>query len=308
MKGINHDSRLFAAIYRKAKLSVTVLSAISIILLWASPAKAGTTITQSTCPVMIAQSGEYDLATDVGPCLPGVDGIDIVASAVTLHLDGHSIIGSLDPTICNNSYGMRVGLPAPTPMLSQVHILGEGTVSNFRHGLHAENSAGSFVKFVTVTAACMNEPFATFGFLILAPGGQWKLQGNVVREPGATSSGIAFFGVDDNDIVRNDVNDTMEFSNSNNNTIVNNTANDNFAGISIGPFGPSSNNELHANTANNNALNSGISVFVGSVANNITGNTAFNNHPWDLEDDNPNCDSNKWVGNHFGTASQTCIQ
>jgi parallel beta-helix repeat protein len=192
--------------------------------------------------------------------------------------------------------------------LSQVHILGEGTVSNFRDGLRAENSAGSFVKFVTVTAACMNEPFATFGFLILAPGGQWKLQGNVVREPGATSSGIAFFSVDDNDIVRNDVNDSLEFSNSNNNTIVNNTANDNFGGIFIGIFGASSDNELHANTTDNNGFGNGMWVFSGSTSNNITGNTSFGNLPFDMEDDNPNCDSNKWVGNHFGTANQTCIQ
>ena len=300
-------SRLFVSICRKAKLSVTVLSAISIILLWPSPAKAGTTITQSACPVLIAQSGEYDLATDVGPCLPGVDGIDIEASGVTLHLDGHNIIGSASAAVCNTSNGIHVGLPAPTPMLSQVHVLGDGTISNFFIGFRAENSAGSFVKFVTVTGACANE--FSFGFAILRPGGQWKLQGNVVREPGATSEGIIVQGVDDNDLVRNDVNDTIGFLNSNNNTVVNNTASDNQGGIAFGFFGqPSNNNEIHANTTDNNSLNSGLSIDVGSTGNNVTGNSAFNNFPFDMQDNNPNCDSNKWQGNHFGTANQPCIQ
>ena len=69
---------------------VSVLLVLVVSLLTGRPAKAGTTITitQSTCPIMINQPGEYDLATDVGPCTPGTDGIDILASDVTLHLDG----------------------------------------------------------------------------------------------------------------------------------------------------------------------------------------------------------------------------
>ena len=301
----------------KTRLARTALAAISFILLCTCSAKAGTTITQSACPVIIAQSGEYDLATDVGPCLPGTNGIDIEASAVTLHLDGHNVIGSVSPTACNTSLGIHVGLPAPTPMLSMVHVLGDGTISNFRVGFLAENSAGSFVKFVKVTGACTA---FTVGFEILGPGGQWKLQKNVVREPGATSTGIFVAGftsanvpvaVDDNDVVGNDVNDTIQFSNSNNNTIVNNTANDNQGGIAIGVTAfrvTSSNNEVHANTTNNNSSGGGLTVAVGSLANNITGNSAFNNPPFDMQDDNPNCGTNKWEGNHFNTASQSCIQ
>src|SRR5437868_2928723 len=108
---------LFAAI-RKARFSLSLLSAISSVLLWALPAHAGTTITPTpgVCPVLIAQPGEYDLAGDVGPCLFGVDGIDIVASAVTLHLNGHTI----SATTCSvGRSGIHVGTPAPTPMLSQ---------------------------------------------------------------------------------------------------------------------------------------------------------------------------------------------
>jgi parallel beta-helix repeat protein len=290
-----------------ARLGLKLLAAISfMLLLCASSAKAGTTITQSTCPVVIAQSGEYDLGTDVGPCLPGVDGIDIVASAVTLHLNGHTITGSAIATACDVGNGINVGLPVPALLLSQVHVLGDGTISNFRIGFRAENSAGSFVKSVTVTGACAN--VVSFGFQILSPGGQWKLQGNVVREPGATSEGILLQGVDDNDLVRNDVNDTIGIFDSSNNTIVNNTANDNQGGIFVGTIVTgSNNNEIHANTTSNNSLGGGLTIALGSTGNNVTGNTAFNNKPFDMEDDNPACDSNKWEGNHFNSANQPCI-
>lgn len=288
------------------RAGLTLLAAISVAL-WASSVTAATTITQSTCPVVIAQSGEYDLGTDVGPCLPGVDGIDIFASDVTLHLDGHTITGTTVTGTCNTSFGIRVGLPVPAPMISQVRVLGEGTISNFRVGFRARNSAGSFVKFTTVTAQC---PFFSFGFLIQGPESQWKLEGNVVREPGNNSSGIFVFGGDDNELVRNDVNDTIALATSNNNTIVNNTANDNEGGIVVGSpgFGPSNNNEIHANTTNNNTIGGGLTITLDSTGNNVTGNTAFNNLPFDMEDDNPNCDANKWKGNHFNTANQSCIQ
>ena len=299
-------SNLFAAVRRSVGLKASAAAAtFVVVLLWTSPANAGTTITQPTCPVIIATSGDYSLASDVGPCAPNVDGIIIEASAVTLHLNGHKIIGSVDPAVCSFNNGIRVGLVA-LPMVAHVHILGPGTVSSFQNGVRAENSAGSFVKFLTVTAVCNNVP-PTNGMVVIAPGGQWKLQSNVVQVSGDTSNAIDINGVDDNDVIRNDVNNTILFLNSDNNTVVNNTANDGH-GIDFGLFGlSSSNNEIHANTANNNTLHSGLSLGLGSTGNNSTGNTAFGNLPFDLEDDNPNCDSNKWQGNHFGTAAQPCI-
>src|SRR2546426_7418954 len=44
--------------------------------------------TPGVCPVLIAQPGECDLAGDVGPCPLFTNGIEILASGVTLHLDG----------------------------------------------------------------------------------------------------------------------------------------------------------------------------------------------------------------------------
>src|ERR1043166_2840450 len=241
-------SRLIAI--RRARLTLFLLPALFTTLLFAFPAKAGTTITQNTCPVIIAQSGEYSLGTDVGPCAPGTDGIDIMASNVTLHLNGHTISGTAISGTCNSSSGIHVmGTSSLTP-LTMVRVLGTGTITNFVTGFLAENSAGSFVKFVTVTQTpptpCSD---FTFGFDIRASSSQWKLEGNVVREPGDSSAGIVLrSGANDCDLVRNDFNDTITV-NSDNNNVINNTANDDVQGIVVN----GNDNEIHANSTDNNS-------------------------------------------------------
>jgi hypothetical protein len=292
---------------QRAKLALVLLAAVSITLLWASPAKAGTTITQSTCPVVINQPGDYSLGVDVGPCAPGVDGIDIVASNVTLHLKGHTIRGTTSSGTCTTNSGIHVmGTSSLTP-LTMVRVLGTGTITDFATGFLAENSAGSFVKFVTVTPTCSD---FSFGFHILAPSSQWKLEGNVVLEPATNrdnSAGIVLqSGANDCDVVRNNVNDTISV-NSNDNNIINNTANDNVGGI----FVTGNDNEIHANTTDNNNGDPGILLSCSHTncasGNIISGNTSLNNTPYDMEDDTANCGTNKWRGNKFKTANMSCI-
>jgi len=156
---------------------VSVLLVLVVCVLSAPSAKAGTgSITQ--CNQTITSAGEYDLANDL-TCGPGINGIVIQASDVTLHLNHHTIKPSTAGT-CNKSTGVLVRPQAGAQMLSHVRVLGDGTISNFYIGFFAENSNDSFVKFTTVTAKC---PFFTFGIAILGPANHWKLQGNVVREP-----------------------------------------------------------------------------------------------------------------------------
>lgn len=118
--------------------------------------------------------------------------------------------------------------------------------------------------------------------------------------------------IDDSHLVANDVNDTILLVDSSNNVIANNIADDSqgpttldvgifLGGVTTG----SNNNEIHANTTNNN--NRGIQINFGS-GNKVTGNYSFANSVFDMEDDNPGCDTNKWRGNHFGTANQSCIR
>ena len=71
-----------------------------------------------------------------------------------------------------------------------------------------------------------------------------------------------------------------------------------------------SNNSTDNHVDNNQTLGNGafgIQLFTGSTSNHVNGNTALGNGVNDLEDDNANCDDNKWNGNRFNTASQPCI-
>jgi parallel beta-helix repeat protein len=68
----------------------------------------------------------------------------------------------------------------------------------------------------------------------------------------------------------------------------------------------STQNVVRANTVQNQN-GGGIILFQGAVNNLIQANQAVNNTPWDLEDDNANCDANTWRANRFGTANQSCI-
>ena len=259
-----------------------------------------TTITPipGVCPAaVITRSGNYELAGPVGPCPPGTDGIDIKASHVTLHLNGFSIIGAAS---CRGNFGIGVGFTAP--MLSDVRILGPGLIAEFAFGLAAQNAADSLVKFVTFM--CSTGIANLIG--ILSPGGEWKIQRNVFRQgvPDDLLCSI-LVAADDNDLVGNDANSPICLFSSNN-TVVKNTVVGGFSGIVTMPG--DNDNEIHANTTNNNNGQSGILIRAGSTENNITGNKSSNNTPFDMEDDNPNCDSNKWEGNHFTTTNQpTCI-
>ena len=69
----------------------------------------------------------------------------------------------------------------------------------------------------------------------------------------------------------------------------------------------SSDNHLNNNETISNGF-IGIRVGFGSTGNHVNGNTALGNGSFDLDDDNLNCDNNKWNGNTFVSRNQTCIQ
>lgn len=313
---------VFVAI-RRARLGLT-LAALSITLLWASPAKAGTTKI-NTCGFTITTSGVYTLGTNLGPCAG--DGIDIYASNVTLLLNGHTISGATSGN-CNDSYGINVLGTSSVP-LSRVNVLGPGTISNFYIGVVASYSAGGSVSFTTVTAplaGCPPVGTSSYGLYMYASS-HWTLLGNVVRESGLYSVGIYVQldasqspeGMDsDNNVIGNNVNDSIYLQDNNKSNILANTASNNYGGIVV--LG-GSNNNIDANTTKNND-GAGCSITIGcsgiwltadsnvppvyATGNNIAGNTSFNNLPYDMEDDSP-CGSNKWEFNHFKTANESCI-
>jgi parallel beta-helix repeat protein len=100
-------------------------------------ASAGPTPTPVTCGTVITTPGTYALS---GDCVGSV-GISIVASKVTLLLDGHTVhvLG------LSSSAGIVVG------HVSGVHILGPGTIKGAGTGIIFNNVSNSAIARVTTT-------------------------------------------------------------------------------------------------------------------------------------------------------------
>lgn len=241
------------------------------------------TVVISTCPTVITQPGTYSLANDL-LCV-NTDGIDIQASNVTLLLNRHTITqDSADFGLVHVGISAGVGLPAGS---TNVQIIGSGTITGFVEGVNFEQVSNSLVEDVISTGNF-------FGFVV---NGGFSAGCNQA----CPSTGNIFAG------------NTSTFNNQhgftlnggNNNTFnANNASNNGADGILL--FIATGNN-VTGNTLNNNGQ-SGIAITSGTgTGNNLSGNTAQGNGIFDLEDGNPNCDSNTWIQNTFGTANQTCI-
>jgi hypothetical protein len=79
------------------------------------------------------------------------------------------------------------------------------------------------------------------------------------------------------------------------------------AGILLqGPTGT----DLHGNSVSGvagGADGGGVVVQEATTLSFISGNTSLGNTPFDMRDNNPNCGTNTWEGNKFGTANMPCI-
>ncbi len=244
---------------------------------------ANPTVVISTCPTVITQPGTYSLANDL--LCSNTDGIDILASNVTLMLNGHTITqDSADFGLVHVGISAGVGLPAGS---TNVQIIGSGTITGFVEGVNFEQVSNSLVEDVINTGNF-------FGFVV---NGGFSAGCN----QSCPSTGNIFAG------------NTSTFNNQhgftlnggNNNTFNANTASNNGAdGILL--FVATGNN-VTRNTLNNNG-GSGIAITSGTgTGNNLSGNMAQGNGIFDLEDGNPNCGSNTWTQNTFGSANQPCI-
>jgi CSLREA domain-containing protein len=78
-------------------------------------------------------------------------------------------------------------------------------------------------------------------------------------------------------------------------------------GIALVADGPSSGSRISRNQTNGNG-GAGIFVDLDNTANRISGNTALSNGGFDLEDENPGCDANRWSKNVFDSANEACIE
>jgi parallel beta-helix repeat protein len=259
-------------------LTATVLAALVAV----APAQAAGP-KPVTCGDTIKRHGDYVLA---GDCI-GV-GITITASGVHLNLDGHTVDGSRGP-------GSGILISGA----SHVYVEGPGTITNFIDGVRIEGGGKNRIKGVSTTSnvngitvwnatgvhldandASYNDAFG----ILIHGGGKHRLSHNQASFNGP--GGIRLEGSSDNHITGNqaDVNHST--------------------GISA----DSSSTDNHIDHNQTNANFYGIELQAGSTGNHVDGNTSFGNvPPGDLVDDNPDCDSNRWNGNHFDNANQPCI-
>jgi parallel beta-helix repeat protein len=298
------------------KLSIKVFTLNLLIAAFAcTPAVADPAIQITQCGTVITQPGHYILANDLscgGAPVSGVigapnppnwwknvqsplsgsapvanqppvsgDGIDILSDHVEVQLNGHTINGGGSGNI-----GISVGVGVPSGN-SHVHIVGPGTITGFSAGVEFEQVTFSSVDSVTVNnnAAdfAIGGGFAA-GCAEACPSTKNDFTGNTVS--------VAEFG--------------FLLDGANNNTLRDNSASNSFIGIflAIAAMG----NDVRANTASGNGGGIVLGLFGSGVTDDdITHNTALGNET-DLFDANPNCDSNTWKHNTFGSANQPCIQ
>ncbi|MGA2717315.1 MAG: right-handed parallel beta-helix repeat-containing protein [Bryobacteraceae bacterium] len=266
------------------------------------------TLAVSSGGSLINAAGDYQLTGNLTQSTANTDCIQITASNVSLKLNGHQITST-----AGGGSGIDVN-PSGPPQVSHVAIQGPGLIQGFQNGIFFLDANYSQVDLVTAANNTygiygFNTTSLTIGSNVLVRNGQWGLllgnstggtiQNNEASGNGAAtaaggfSGGIGLGGA------------------SNANTVNNNTASGNgpqsvvpaiAAGILIG--GAGNGNRVYGNTTDGNIF---AGIQVKSTGNSIFGNSSVGNGAYDLEDDNPACDSNLWGGNNFFTANQACI-
>lgn len=258
-----------------------LLSLLVAAFAWA-PAAADPTVQITQCGTVISQPGHYILANDLS-CFDQ-DGVDIVSDHVDLMLNNHQIANVFADFFAN---GISVGVGVPSGN-SHVHIIGPGTITGFNEGVNFEQVSFSSVNDVTSTGNF-------FGFVVnggFAAGCNQSCPSTKNDFQGNTST----------------FNDQHGFTmnGANDNTFRDNNASNNVNGFGFLLF-TAAGNDVRDNTADANG-GGGIGTSAGTgTDNDITGDTAQNNGIVDLQDNNPNCDSNTWKHNTFGSANQACI-
>jgi parallel beta-helix repeat protein len=167
----------------------------------------------------------------------------------------------------NNAEGFQV--------IGESHLLVNNTASNNGYGFHVYVGLANRIALLHNTASNNNnDGFNVYGV------------NNVLRFNTATSN------------LAHGITIQEQGNNVEDNTATGNT----LTGFRILGDG----NKVEDNFAANNHAN-GIEVLVGATGNQLTENVGGNNTPFDLADDNLNCDQNRWRRN-TGTRNQSCIR
>lgn len=266
---------------RSALILLACLSGAAV--LGSGNARAATTV---TCGDEITSSGTYNLAASCSG-----DGIAILASHVTLNLNGHTMTGPGEDGIFASS-------------ASAIGIVGPGTIAGYGFGIEWDFISRSHITHVTVT----NSTAHGIGFLDSSDN---QLISDSVT--GSTFHGITFNGCNGNLISgvtsTGNGDNGLYLASSGGNRVLRSTFDANgLDGIAVGTVGngPANKNEILENTANDNATY-GIAVNGDVTGSYVYANSAHGNFVDDLADLSDVCSTGTWLKNKFGTANDGCI-
>lgn len=236
----------------------------------------GTAVT--ACGTVIDRPGKYFLANDLIEC-PG-NGIEIRSSRVELKLRGHAITSG-------NASGTGIDLAGGSTGLRGIEIEGPGVVFGFAVGVAFVNVQRSVMKGVTVTG----NDFGVGVNRFFSPGPVFDTESTGNRFKDNVVTGNIFHGITSNGGNRN-LYEGNHFSNN-------------------GSFGlylfDAVGNRARKNVATQNQTGIVIQADTG-IDNDIRGNIALGNRsPFDLRDDNLNCDGNDW-SNNLGRSNKDCVE
>lgn len=280
---------------RLRKCLFTITASLFILLLVSISAQGQNEIT--TCGTTITEQGVYVLANDLN--CTGVDGIDIVADDVELHLGGRTITGSPD----------HVGIYTTG---NRADVDGPGAIHGFSCGV--KNEGGHAIVYgLTVSGA-------DIGFCALNAQVEWS-----TNEASGNSTGFSTYSgriILDYNLAYGNHQDGIHVSGGRDDRIEDNRVRENgAAGIYVNSDSASvdrnlaeSNRDGVVVAGDNNRLDTNFSLINTAVGIDIFGSNtrimdsyAIGNSLFDLADQNPNCGNNQWVHNTFGTANQDCI-
>jgi len=184
-------------------------------------------------------SSDLKLANDVGPCVG--DGLDVVASGITLDLNGHTITGS---NATNRTTRAQIGVYLKG--VSNVTVRGEATISKFDAGVSVEGGKGNTVERLNVSGNIAHVLLTSDGLNPAAPDYLDRLYGL----PCDYGDGIIVDGSTGNTITGNTAKGNGPFSGislvgaSSGNVVSKNSSLDNLVsnlepdGVTSGPCGP----------------------------------------------------------------------
>jgi parallel beta-helix repeat protein len=263
----------------RGRLTVGVACAAIGALLVAGSASA---ITSVRCGSTIKSPGTYQLTTNCSGA-----GITIKASHVVLNLKGHTMTGDEG----------HVGVYALD--VSDVRIVGPGTIRNYNHGVLFEGVSSAYVGDLTT------KKNFSWGILILDGSSAVTVERVTAASNGKSgvqavdSTGVL---VTRSTLTGNPSAGVTFYLDADDSRVENSTFTGNFAGV----WSYGDGNEITGNQITGGAY--GIILDDTATNNAVTGNTVTGNSAYDMFDDNgPTCGSNTWSGNTFDTRNQPCI-